>query len=229
MADWLVALVLSTRIALVATAVVFCLGTVAAWATVKLRWRGVEIVDALLTLPLVLPPTVTGFLLLLLLGKNGPVGKLLGLAGVQVIFTWWAGVIASVVVAFPLMYNAARAGLEGVDETLEKAARTLGASEWRIFFTISLPLAWPGFLSGLLLSFARALGEFGATLMVAGNIPGKTQTLPIAIYTSTEAGDMTTAGLLVGIILVLGFGTTWASRAWSQQSRFRRYSRTRRS
>jgi molybdate transport system permease protein len=218
---------LSLRIAVVATVVVFCLGAAAAWAMVKLPWRGKGVAEALFTLPLVVPPTVTGFLLLVLLGKKGPVGRLLGLAGVEVIFTWWAGVIASSVVAFPLMYNAARAGLQSVDETLEKAARTLGASELRVFFTVTLPLAWPGLLAGLVLSFARALGEFGATLMVAGNIPGKTQTVPTAIWTAAEVGDMATAGALVGIMLLFGFGTTWASRAWSE-GRFAKHVRARR-
>lgn len=226
MANWTSALLLSLRIAVVATTVVFCLGTGAAWAMVKLSWRGKGMVDALFTLPLVLPPTVTGFLLLVLLGRNGPLGKLLGLAGAEILFTWWAGVVASAVVAFPLMYSAARAGLQGVDETLEKAARTLGASEARIFFTITLPLAWPGLLAGLVLSFTRALGEFGATLMVAGNIPGKTQTMPTAIWAASEAGDMATAALLVGIMLLFGFGATWVSRAWSE-GRFEKHRRAR--
>jgi len=213
---WLPPVLLSLRIAVVATAVVFCLGTAAAWAMVKLRWPGKQVLDALFTLPLVVPPTVTGFVLLVLLGRKGPLGRLLGLGGVEILFTWWAGVIASAVVAFPLMYSAARAGLQSVDETLEKAARTLGASEARIFFTVTLPLAWPGLGAGLVLSFARALGEFGATLMVAGNIPGKTQTVPTAIWAAAEAGDMRTAGFLVGIMLVFGFSAAWASRAWSE-------------
>jgi len=227
MANWIPPFALSLRIALVATAVVFCLGTASAWVMVKLPWRGKGVVDALFSLPLVVPPTVTGFLLLALLGQNGPLGKLLGLANVEILFTWWAGVIASAVVAFPLMYNAARAGLEAVDETLENAARTLGVSEARIFFTITLPLAWPGLGSGLVLSFARALGEFGATVMVAGNIPGRTQTVPTAIWAAAEAGDMTTATLLVAIMLVFGFVATSASRGWSE-GRFRKHVRARR-
>lgn len=225
--DWLAPVLLSLRIAVVATAVVFCLGTGAAWAMVKLRWPGKQVFDALFTLPIVVPPTVTGFVLLLLLGRKGPLGRVLGLGGVEVLFTWWAGVIASAVVAFPLMYSAARAGLQSVDETLEKAARTLGASEARIFFTVTLPLAWPGLGAGLVLSFARALGEFGATLMVAGNIPGKTQTVPTAIWAASEAGDMGAAGFLVGIMLVFGFCATWASRALSEW-RFRKHVQARR-
>jgi len=225
--DWLTPLLLSLRIAAVATAVVFCLGTGVAWAMVRWRWPGKQVLDTLFTLPLVLPPTVTGFVLLVLLGRNGPLGRLLGLGGVEILFTWWAGVVASAVVAFPLMYNAARAGLEGVDEALEKAARTLGASEARIFFTVTLPLAWPGLGAGLVLSFARALGEFGATLMVAGNIPGKTQTLPIAVWAAVEVGDMRTAGLLVGIMLVFAFAVVWVSRTGTE-GRFGRYRQVRR-
>lgn len=217
MPSWVSAFAISLRIALVATAFVFCLGTAAAWAVVKLPWRGKGVVDALFVLPMVVPPTVTGFVLLVLLGKNGPVCKLLQLlGGTEILFTWWAGVIASAVVAFPLMYNAAKAGFQSVDETAEKAARTLGASEVRIFFTITLPLAWPGLGAGLVLSFARALGEFGATLMVAGNIPGKTQTVATAIWTAAEAGDTGTATLLVVITLVFGFAATLLSRAWSE-------------
>jgi molybdate transport system permease protein len=218
---------LSLRIALVATAAVFFLGTGAAWVLVKRRPPGSRILDALFTLPLVLPPTVTGFLLLWLLGRHGPVGRLLHLAGAEILFTWWAGVIASAVVAFPLMYNAAKAGLEGVDETLEKAARTLGASEARVFLTVTLPLAWPGLGSGLVLSFVRALGEFGATLMVAGNMPGKTQTVATAVWTATERGDLRTATLLVGIMVIFGFAAVWTSRLGSEWG-FGRHVRARR-
>ena len=227
MENWLPPVLLSLRIAVLATAVVFCLGTGAAWAMTRWRWPGKQLADALLTLPLVVPPTVTGFVLLVLLGRNGPLGRLLGLSGVEVLFTWWAGVIASAVVAFPLMYSAARAGLESVDEALEKAARTLGASEARVFFTITLPLAWPGLGAGLVLSFARALGEFGATLMVAGAIPGRTQTVPTAIWAAAEAGDTRTAGFLAGIMLLFGFSAAWASRAWSDL-RFGKHVRARR-
>jgi molybdate transport system permease protein len=141
-------------------------------------------------LPLVLPPTVVGFLLLLLFGRKGPVGKLLLYFGATVVFSWPATVIASAVVAFPLMYLTARAALEQVDPHFLQAARTLGANEWRVFREVALPLAWPGVLAGTILSFARALGEFGATLMLAGNIPGRTATIPIAIYFAVEADDM---------------------------------------
>jgi molybdate transport system permease protein len=148
------------------------------------------LVDGIFLLPLVLPPTVVGFLLLLLFGRNGPLGKLLLHFGATIVFSWPATVIAAAVVAFPLMYLTSRAALEQVQPELLQAARTLGASEWRVFREIALPLAWPGVLAGTILSFARALGEFGATLMIAGNIPGKTETIPIAIYFAVEADEM---------------------------------------
>ncbi|MFZ5924499.1 MAG: molybdate ABC transporter permease subunit [Bacillota bacterium] len=226
--DWLPPLLLSMRVAALATGLVACAGTFAAWAMRRFSFPGKTVLDAVLTMPLVVPPTVTGFVLLLLLGRNGPIGRLLQAGfGVRVLFTWWAAVIASAVVAFPLMYGTVRAGLEAVDGSLEKAGRTLGASERRIFFTITLPLAWPSFMSGMLLSFMRALGEFGATLMVAGCIPGKTQTMPTAIYVAAESGDMASAGLLVGIMLAFGFAAMWLSRTWSdrQLGRFRRVGR----
>jgi molybdate transport system permease protein len=148
------------------------------------------LVDGIFLLPLVLPPTVVGFLLLLLFGRNGPIGKLLLHFGATVVFSWPATVIAAAVVAFPLMYLTARAALAQVDAHVLEAARTLGASEWRVFHEIALPLAWPGVVAGTILSFARALGEFGATIMLAGNIPGRTATIPIAIYFAVEADDV---------------------------------------
>lgn len=164
-------------------------------------------VDGVFLLPLVLPPTVVGFFLLLLFGRNGPIGKLLLRYGMTIVFSWPATVIAAAVVSFPLMYLTARAALEQVDPHFIQAARTLGASEWRVFREVALPLAWPGVLAGTILSFARALGEFGATLMIAGNIPGKTATIPIAIYFAVEADDVQRAlawcALDVGISLVL--------------------------
>lgn len=164
-------------------------------------------VDSVFLLPLVLPPTVVGFLLLLLFGRNGPLGKLFLKFGTTIVFSWPATVIAATVVAFPLMYLTARAALEQVEPCLLQAARTLGASEWRVFREVALPLAWPGVLAGTVLSFARALGEFGATLMLAGNIPGRTETIPIAIYFAVEANDMAVAAtwclIDIGISLVL--------------------------
>jgi molybdate transport system permease protein len=165
------------------------------------------IIDGIFLLPLVLPPTVVGFFLLLLFGRNGPIGRLLLQFGATIVFSWPATVIAAAVVAFPLMYLTARAALEQVEPRLLQAARTLGASEWRVFFAVALPLAWPGILAGTILAFARALGEFGATLMLAGNIPGRTATIPIAIYFAVEANDMSNAlfwcALDAGISLAL--------------------------
>jgi len=168
------------------------------------------LVDGICLLPLVLPPTVVGFFLLLLFGRNGPLGKLLLRIGAPVVFSWPATVIAATVVAFPLMYLTARAALEQVDSRFLEAARTLGASEWRVFSAIALPLAWPGVLAGTILSFARALGEFGATLMLAGDIPGKTATIPIAIYFAVEENDVRTAlaWCLVDVMISLALLTS---------------------
>jgi molybdate transport system permease protein len=178
----------------------------AAWREGR-KGPAMAVVDGVFLLPLVLPPTVVGFLLLLLFGRNGPLGKLFLKFGATIIFSWPATVIAATVVAFPLMYLTARAALEQVEPSLLQAARTLGASEWRVFREVALPLAWPGVLAGTILSFARALGEFGATLMLAGNIPGRTETIPIAIYFAVEANDMSVAAtwclLDIGISLTL--------------------------
>ena len=184
---------ISLETSITATAVTFVAGlATAAW---RQRRTGpvTALVDGVCLLPLVLPPTVVGFFLLLLFGRHGPLGKLLLRLGATVVFSWPATVIAAAVVAFPLMYLTARAALEQVDSRYVEAARTLGASEWRVFRAIALPLAWPGVLAGAILSFARALGEFGATLMLAGNIPGRTATIPIAIYFAVESDDVSRA------------------------------------
>src|SRR5579864_2351600 len=169
-----------------ATAITMVAGLAAAFWRQGRKGAGMAVVDGIFLLPLVLPPTVVGFFLLLLLGRNGPIGKLLLRFGATIVFSWPATVIAAAVVTFPLMYLTARAALEQVDSHFLEAARTLGASEWRVFREVALPLAWPGILAGTILSFARALGEFGATLMLAGNIEGKTETIPIAIYFAVE-------------------------------------------
>src|SRR6202041_53386 len=187
--DWS-PLLISLATSLVATAVTLVAGLAAAAWRQNRAGAGAALVDGIFILPLVLPPTVVGFLLLLLFGRNGPLGTLLLQFGASVVFSWPATVIAATVVSFPLMYITARAALEQVDPHLLQAARTLGASEARIFREVALPLAWPGVLAGTILSFARALGEFGATLMLAGNIPGKTATIPIAIYFAVEADDV---------------------------------------
>jgi len=181
---------ISLATSVVATAITLAAGLAAAAWRERRAGPAMALVDGIFLLPLVLPPTVVGFFLLLLFGRNGPLGKLLLLAGASVVFSWPATVIAAAVVAFPLMYLTARAALEQVDTHFLEAARTLGASEWRVFREVALPLAWPGVLAGAILSFARALGEFGATLMLAGNIPGKTATIPIAIYFAVEADDI---------------------------------------
>lgn len=180
-------LFLTIQIAVPATILSVVLGIASAWLVVHLR-RGQGIVDGLLTLPMVLPPTVVGFGLLLLLGKYGPIGMLLERFGWSVIFTWKAGVIAATVVSFPLMYRTMRGAMEQLDPDLEAAGRTLGMGEWEIFFRVTLPNCIPGIAAGTVLAFARALGEFGATIMIAGNIPGKTQTMSIAVYSAVQGG-----------------------------------------
>lgn len=181
---------ISLATSLTATAITFIVGLAAAVWRERYTGPAMALLDGIFLLPLVLPPTVVGFLLLLLFGRNGPLGKLLLRFGATIVFSWPATVIAAAVVAFPLMYITSRAALEQVEPELLQAARTLGASDWRVFREIALPLAWPGVLAGTILSFARALGEFGATLMIAGNIPGRTETIPIAIYFAVEADQM---------------------------------------
>jgi molybdate transport system permease protein len=213
---------ISLATSLAATAVTLVAGlATAAWRQNR-AGAGAALVDGIFILPLVLPPTVVGFLLLLLFGRNGPLGRLLLQFGASVVFSWPATVIAATVVAFPLMYITARAALEQVDPHLLQAARTLGASEARIFREVALPLAWPGVLAGTILSFARALGEFGATLMLAGNIPGKTETIPIAIYFAVEANEIQRAmawcAVDVGISIALLGGLYY----WTHAQRLRR-------
>lgn len=175
----------------------FC-GVATGFALARLRFPGRDLLDSLLTLPMVMPPTVLGYYLLVLIGRHGWLGAWLHENfGITLIFTWQGAVIASAIVSFPLVFKPARAAFEAVDGQLEQAARVLGVSELAVFFRITLPLAWRGILAGLLLAFARALGEFGATLMVAGSIPGKTQTLSIAVYEAVQAGQDEVANTLV--------------------------------
>ena len=193
-----VALALTLKVAGWATAINLVLGVAVGYALSRLRFRGRDVIDAVLTLPMVLPPTVLGYDLLVLLGRHGAIGQWLQQnLGIQLIFTWQGAVIAASVVAFPLVFKAARASFENVEPSLEQAARVLGLSEAAVFFRITLPLAWRGILSGTLLAFARATGEFGATLMVAGSIVGETQTLSIAVYEAVQAGQDQTANFLV--------------------------------
>jgi len=190
-------LLLSLKVAGCATLLASVAGVAIAYALAKWPGRLTDVVDALLSLPLVLPPTVIGYYLLVVFGSQGVIGAWLGRLGIQLVFTWQGAVIAAAVVALPLVLRSARTAFEGVDPELERAARALGVSEWTVFLHISLSLARPGIMAGVLLAFARALGEFGATLMLAGSLPGKTQTLSIAIYEAVQAGDDATATTLV--------------------------------
>ena len=197
-------LYISFRAATLSSAIVFVFGTPVARLCYTMQGRKAAIVDTILTLPLVLPPTVLGFFLLVLFGRNGPLGIFLTRMGQKgVIFTWKATVIAATVVSFPLMYRSARGAFKQIDQELIWAGRTLGMSEWKVFIRVMVPEAWPGLMAGLALSFSRSLGEFGATLMIAGNIPGKTQTMPMAIYFATAGGDMRTAWIWVFIIVAI--------------------------
>lgn len=194
----LTALGLSLKVALWATGIDLVLGMGVAYLLARARFPGRELLDALLTLPMVMPPTVLGYYLLVVIGRNGPLGRWLHDSfGINLIFTWQAAAIAAAIVAFPLVLKGARAAFETVDVQLEQAARVLGVSEIGVFLRVTLPLAWRGILAGTLLAFARSMGEFGATLMVAGSIPGRTQTLSIAVYEAVQAGQDDTANLLV--------------------------------
>lgn len=197
---------LSLGVATVSLVVVLVVGILLARVMYKREFKGKVVVETLFVLPLVLPPTVIGFLLIIIFGVNSPIGGFIEtLFNGQIMFTWWAAVIASTVVAFPLMYQSCKTSFLSVDRGIEEAARIDGATEWRIFLLITLPLAYKGIVSGAILSFARALGEFGATLMFAGNLPGKTQTMPTAIYIALESGNMELAWMWVLITIVISF------------------------
>ena len=195
------ALSISLKVSLVATFLVAIVGTLLGWLLARGRFRGREALDSALTLPLVLPPTVTGYYLLLLFGRRGLLGGPLHEAtGWTLAFTWYAGVLAATVVSLPLMVKSARAAIESVDIDLEFAAATLGAGRWETFRRVTLPLARRGLLAGSVLAFARAMGEFGATLMIAGSIPGRTQTMPLAIWEAVASGDDPEARVLVIVL-----------------------------
>ena len=207
---------ISLATSVTATAITFVAGLAAAVWRERRTGPTMALMDGIFLLPLVLPPTVVGFLLLLLFGRNGPLGKLLLRFGATIVFSWPATVIAAAVVAFPLMYLTSRAALEQVQPELLQAARTLGASDWRVFREIALPLAWPGVLAGTILSFARALGEFGATLMIAGNIPGRTETIPIAIYFAVEADELQRALSWCAIDVVISLALLSGLYYWTR-------------
>lgn len=213
---------ISIKTALTATIITFFAGiAIARWMVFGrergiARGKGKELVDLLVILPMVLPPTVVGFILLLLLGKNGVIGQFLYQLGTTVVFSWPATVITATVVALPLMYRTTRGAFEQIDNNAIDAAKVLGAPDWYIFFRIILPVSLPGIAAGIILSFARALGEFGATIMLAGNIPGKTQTIPLAIFLAVESGQMDKAYLWVVIVLFISIAAILALNYWTK-------------
>lgn len=197
-------LLLTLKVAGLATLVALVLGVAMAYALTREKFPLRDLVDAVCTLPLVMPPTVLGYYLLVLIGRRGIFGQWLQEhLGITLMFTWQGAVIAAAVVAFPLVFKSARAALEGVPREYEDAARTLGQGEFSVFLRVSLPLAFRGVLAGTMLAFARAMGEFGATLMVAGNLPGRTQTLSLAVYSAVQAGEDGLANALVLLISVV--------------------------
>ena len=208
----LIPLLLTLKVAGWATLLASLFGVAIAFAVARLRFPGREILDAVMTLPMVMPPTVLGYYLLVLVGRRGIIGEwLYDKLGISLIFTWQGAVIAAAVVAFPLVYKAARAAFEGVERQYEQAARVLGKPEFEVFLRVTLPLAWRGILAGSMLAFARALGEFGATLMVAGSLPGRTQTLSIAVYEAVQAGKDDVANFLVIVTSIVCISILLAS------------------
>lgn len=213
---------LSIKVASVATIFAFILGMFFAYVLTRKRIPGKSIWETILILPMVLPPSIVGYLLLKVFGKRGPIGAfLLDTFGIQIVFTWIACVIAACVVALPLMYQNAKAAFQSVDETYELAAGTLGSGEWKTFWTVTFPLARPGIVSGIILTFARAMGEFGATLMLAGNIEGQTQTIPTAIYYAVATGKEEEANTLVAVITIFSFLLIFGLNAWLKKKNYK--------
>lgn len=199
-------ILLSLKVSLLSSIIVFVIALLIARLISRASFRGKTIVETLFMLPLVLPPTVVGFILLVLFGRRSSVGRSIEwLFGQPLVFTWYAAVVASMVVSFPLIYQTIKVGLQAIDKDLEDSGRSIGANEWQVFRWITLPLAMPSLISGFILGFARGLGEFGATLMLAGNIPGRTQTLPTAIYIAVDSGQMTMAWLWSISIILISF------------------------
>lgn len=206
---------LSIRVALLATVIAFFLGVFFAYILTKKKVPGKNIWETILILPMILPPSIVGYLLLKVFGKRGPIGAfLLDTFGIQIVFTWIACVIAATVVALPLMYQNAKGAFQSVDPSYELTAKTLGSSSFKVFRTVTFPLSGPGIVSGIVLTFARALGEFGATLMLAGNIPGKTQTIPTAIYYAVVVGKDEKASMLVLIMVLFSFALVFGLNMW---------------
>lgn len=213
-------LALTLRIAALSTAVILPFGIAIAWALARGSFPGKGLVETVLSLPLVLPPTAVGLLLLELLRRSGPLGRLLDRAGIETLFTWKAVAIATAVMSFPLLVRPARVAFEEVDPRLIGMARSLGLRPLSVFARVSLPLAWRGVAAGTLLAFSRALGEFGATILVAGNIPGRTQTLALAIFHRTQIGQDASAMRLVGVTVGIAFLTVWTTE-WIGRRRAR--------
>ena len=203
---------LSIQVTLLSTFLVAITGTAVGYLLSRKNFFARDVIDSLITLPMVLPPTVTGYYLILILGRHGVIGRFIyEWTGWTIAFTWQAAVAASFIVSLPLMVRTAKAAIDSVDPELEKASLLLGKGEMETVIRITLPLAWKGVLAGVVLSFARGIGEFGATLMLAGNIPGKTATMPIAIYSATQSGDYATANYLVMILTVLSLSVIYAT------------------
>ncbi len=202
---------LSLRVAGIATAISLAVGLAAGWALARRDFRGRRLAEALITAPIVLPPTVLGYYLLVLLGRSSPLGQFYeSIVGAPLVFTWQAAVAAACLHAIPLLIRSARAALESVNRNLENAARSLGADEWRVFRRVTLPLARGPVLAAAIFAFARALGDFGVTIMIAGNIPGKTQTMAVAIYDAVQSGDAELAGALVAVMSALAIAVLYA-------------------
>jgi len=197
---------LSLQVALLSSIIVVLLGLSIAWWMSRKAFKGKTLLETAFMLPIVLPPTVVGFLLLVMLGRRSWIGRIIeSIFNAPIVFSWWAAVVASVVVAFPLVYQTLKVGLSSVDRELEDSGRSIGASEWQVFRYITFPLILPSFITAFILGFARCLGEFGATLMIAGNIPGKTQTIPTAIYVAVDSGNMPMAWAWTCSIIIISF------------------------
>ena len=210
-ADDLSVLLLTLRVAAIATLLILPIGIFAAWRLAQRQGPGRTLIETLLSLPLVLPPTAVGLLLLEALGRSGPIGRLLDRAGIEILFTWKAVVLATAVMSFPLLVRPVRTAFEEVDPRLLAMGRSLGSGPFSVFRRVALPLAWRGILVGTLLAFSRALGEFGATIMIAGNIPGRTQTLALAIFHRSQIGQDGAAMRLVGVTVAIAFATVWTT------------------
>ncbi|MFC7679893.1 molybdate ABC transporter permease subunit [Paenibacillus sp. GCM10028914] len=204
--DFWIPIKLSLQVSVLSSLIVILLGVAAAWWLSRKSFKGKTLLETAFMLPLVLPPTVVGFILLVMLGRKSWFGQWIEwLFDAPIIFTWWAAVIASVVVSFPIVYQTMKVGFSSVERDLEEAARSTGANEWQVFRYITLPLTYRSLVSAYILGFARGLGEFGATLMIAGNIPGKTQTIPTAIFVAVDAGNMTMAWAWTGAMIIISF------------------------